>query len=227
MPKIGAENEQKKKIINAVLECICSTGIERITLEMIARKAGVSKGIVSYYFGNKDSLLLDAFKAFLAYYGRKIVNDIHPEMSATQMMEIILFHSLPPRSEEELTGEMPINVAEIDRVEDTNIPARKKALLYLNFFSRAMLENTLQQELQEAYRRDIAGVAKVIRYGQATGEFRSGNAEEMAWSIFAMIEGICVFRVVGFSRDDVFGAGEQDSSLIWPYLCCGKEQGTL
>ena len=57
MPKIGMEPIRKAQLIEATFECIYRYGFAGTTIERVARQAGVSKGIISHYFGDKDGLL--------------------------------------------------------------------------------------------------------------------------------------------------------------------------
>ncbi len=50
MPKIGMEPIRKAEAINAALDCFCDYGIDKTTLDMVAQRAGFSKGILAYYF---------------------------------------------------------------------------------------------------------------------------------------------------------------------------------
>ncbi|GBK65818.1 hypothetical protein PbDSM24746_58220 [Paenibacillus macerans] len=43
---------------------------------------------VTYYYKNKDHLTIEAFKAFLAYYGVKIQAEIDSSMNAHEMLNI-------------------------------------------------------------------------------------------------------------------------------------------
>ncbi len=46
--------------------------VEGLTFESVAKKAGVSKGVVSYYFKGKEDLILQSFRAFLDHYNQKV-----------------------------------------------------------------------------------------------------------------------------------------------------------
>ena len=51
------EKIRKEQIVNATIMTIAENGYLRTSLEDIARDAGISKGIISYYFKNKDGLI--------------------------------------------------------------------------------------------------------------------------------------------------------------------------
>lgn len=57
MPKVGMEPIRRKQLIDATLESIGEVGFSATTVQSIARRAGVSAGIIAHYFGNKLGLL--------------------------------------------------------------------------------------------------------------------------------------------------------------------------
>lgn len=57
MPKVGMEPIRRKQLIDATLFSIEHYGLEDTTIARIAKKAGVSSGIISHYFGGKDGLI--------------------------------------------------------------------------------------------------------------------------------------------------------------------------
>lgn len=96
MPKLGMEPTRRAEVINATLTCISIYGMDGMTLDKVAELADCSKGVVTYYFKNKDNLTIEAFKSFLAYYGLKIEAEIANTMTAGDMLDVTLKHILPP-----------------------------------------------------------------------------------------------------------------------------------
>ncbi|MED5523031.1 MAG: transcriptional regulator BetI, partial [Pseudomonadota bacterium] len=69
MPKVGMEPVRKKQLIEATLEVMAEVGYHGTTISLISKRAGLSSGIISHYFGDKQGLieatmrhLLDALK---------------------------------------------------------------------------------------------------------------------------------------------------------------------
>ena len=62
--------EKQQAIINASLEVFATHEYKKASTDDIAAKAGISKGLLFYYFHNKKSLYL-----FLYDYTKKIVTD--------------------------------------------------------------------------------------------------------------------------------------------------------
>ncbi len=49
-----------RKILQAFIQCVCEVGIERATYRLVARRSGVSLGLVQHYFPTKNKLLVRA-----------------------------------------------------------------------------------------------------------------------------------------------------------------------
>ncbi len=72
MPKVGMEEERRRSLISATIESIHESGYSDITMAQIARRAGVSGGLVHHYFGSKDQLLAATMRHLLNELGRAI-----------------------------------------------------------------------------------------------------------------------------------------------------------
>jgi len=57
MPKVGMKAIRQAQLIHATLTVIDRVGLADASLALIAKEAGVSTGIVSHYFGDKNGLL--------------------------------------------------------------------------------------------------------------------------------------------------------------------------
>lgn len=65
MPKKGIEPVRREQLIRATFQTIHEIGLADATVATIARKAGLSTGIVAHYFGDKDGLLNAAMRQIL------------------------------------------------------------------------------------------------------------------------------------------------------------------
>lgn len=66
--------QRKEQLINAAFETIGGVGLAGITLSQVAKEAGMSTGIVSHYFGDKEGLLHATM--------RKVLRDLHDAVAA-------------------------------------------------------------------------------------------------------------------------------------------------
>ena len=65
MPKKGVEPVRREQLIRATFQTIDEIGMADATVATIAKKAGLSSGIVAHYFGDKDGLLNAAMRQIL------------------------------------------------------------------------------------------------------------------------------------------------------------------
>lgn len=63
VPKVGMEPVRRRQIIAATKTCIHREGVAQITLNRIAREAGIAPGLITHYFNNKDELLVETFRS--------------------------------------------------------------------------------------------------------------------------------------------------------------------
>lgn len=211
MPKVGMEPIRRSEIINATLECICMESMEKMSLDMVAKEAGCSKGVVSYYFKSKDNLIFEALKAFLRYYAIKIENQITKDMTPYDMVRVIQKNAIPQYYNLDNELEPKLNVSELDRVELMNIPPKKKAKLFVNFFSRAMVDSNLQEVIQSVYKEDHKGISEIVDYGVKTGTFKETDIYKSAYAIMSLYIGISMLRVVGFKPEQI----NDDIDVFW------------
>lgn len=54
--------ERRKAILNAAIEVFAKYDYKKASTDLIARKAGISKGLLFYYFRNKKTLYLTAYR---------------------------------------------------------------------------------------------------------------------------------------------------------------------
>ena len=80
MPKVGMQTIRRAQLINATFECIHRYGFAGTTIAKVSAIAGVSTGIVSHYFGDKNGLLEATMRRLLSDLGR---NAIHGEEPGT------------------------------------------------------------------------------------------------------------------------------------------------
>ncbi|MFF0828208.1 TetR/AcrR family transcriptional regulator [Brevibacillus sp. NPDC003359] len=211
MPKLGMEPKRRADVINATLTCISIHGIDGMTLDKVAEYADCSKGVVTYYFKNKDQLTSEAFQAFLAYYGLKIESDIENTMTAQEMIDVTLKHILPPYGDDK---EKRINVSQLDGIDTMYIPQEDQARLFVQFFSKAALNPHLQEVAAKSYTRDLQGIAKIFDCGNQTGQMSVEDSQSAAYGLLAMVVGLSFFRVASIPLAN----GEDNRSICENYV---------
>lgn len=66
MPKLGMAPIRRKQLVEAAIAVIHEQGFAQATVARIARRAGISAGMVHHYFRDKDDLLFATMRHLLA-----------------------------------------------------------------------------------------------------------------------------------------------------------------
>src|SRR5437763_8963293 len=72
-PKVGVAPRRRAQIVRATIRCLARAGYSGLTMKTVAREAGVSKGILHYYFADKRAILVAALDAVRADLDRRVV----------------------------------------------------------------------------------------------------------------------------------------------------------
>lgn len=84
MPKLGMQSIRRRQLIDATLEAINEVGMHDATIAQIARRAGVSTGIISHYFRDKNGLLEATMRDITSQLRDAVLNRLHALPQAVQ-----------------------------------------------------------------------------------------------------------------------------------------------
>lgn len=183
MPKVGMEPIRKKQVIDAVLKCIANEGIEKVTLDKTAQTAGISKGVVVYYFRTKENLIFRAFEAFLKNYmempeGTEAIKD--EDLTAC---EILLY-----------IGQIVLGL--IPSGNDLNHKESKTVLLQM--YSRLSLSAEFRDMVRKVYDEYLDSFVKILEWGMEKKEFSLEDSRRTAVELLALLEGLIIFSILEF-----------------------------
>ena len=109
------EQARRRQIIEAAIEVLAASGYEYASLERIALRAGISRGLISYHFAGRDELMAAvvarAYEDGAAYMGPRI-------KAAKTPTEMLLAYT---RAADELR-----QAYEIARLNTSNLPPYDK-----------------------------------------------------------------------------------------------------
>jgi TetR/AcrR family fatty acid metabolism transcriptional regulator len=168
MSRSDLASERKTQIINATIECIARYGYSNFSMQDVARVADVSKGIIHYYFLNKEDLMMTV----LDYVSSDIENllnsgDPNPE-PITRLSNVIW-----------ICSSIVQNKREYYRIN-------------MDFWTQIDQKEKVRQEIASHYAKFRNSIAIIIQQGITSGVFRKGDAAQFASMIIAMIDGIAL-----------------------------------
>lgn len=71
-PASSPEPDARERLISAGYRVLSERGYDATTVKEVAREAGVNQGLVHYYFGSKDALLLAVIEEARQQYAREL-----------------------------------------------------------------------------------------------------------------------------------------------------------
>jgi AcrR family transcriptional regulator len=164
-----SERERKKeRIIKAAYKAVIEKGMNSLTLQDIADKAYVSKGITLYYFKNKDDILL----SLLDWVKIKIMNKLNSEVCE---------------------GKDPVDkIRDLVNTWFNGLKVNKKFyLLYLEFLSNKGLRDKRFKELSTSFYKEYNSmISKVVSEGIDKGIFRKIDPKVAVSIIWGLIDGL-------------------------------------
>ena len=159
------EAARKEQLIAAALETIADLGFANASLARIAERAGISKGVIGYYFPSKDDLVRAVVDSFYLTGHEQMMATLKDATSATELLR------------EYITT----NIAYIDR---NRVATRAIGDIVANF-RKPDGEPHYKVEDTEPM---IAGTAAMFEWGQQTGEFRAFDTRVMAVTLRSAID---------------------------------------
>lgn len=168
MSRFDLASEKKLQIIKATIDCITRFGYSNFSMQDVAQVANVSKGIIHYYFLNKEDLMM----AVLDYVSEEIEGHlISTESSATPVIRLS-------------------NVIWVCFSIVQN--KREYYRINMDFWTQIDQKEKVRQEIALHYSKFRQTIAGIVQQGIEQKFFRAGNASHYASMIIALIDGIAL-----------------------------------
>ncbi len=189
MPKLGMQPIRRRQLIDATLETINDVGLHDATIAQIAKRASVSSGIISHYFGGKNGLL------------EATMRDI-----TTRLRETIL-HRLAALPAEDTAARLSAIVD--GNLDDTQLhSATIKA--WLDFWASSM-HHPMLNRLQLANSRRLLS-ALIVEFRR---ELPAEQARAAGYGLSALIDGLWLRAALGGHPFD----RQMANNITRQYIC--------
>jgi AcrR family transcriptional regulator len=181
------EGEKARRIIEAMRTSVGTRGAAGSTFDHVAREAGVSRGLLHYYFGTKEQLLVEVVR-----------HDCEVRIAA--MDERIA----RARSVDEIIAALVLGLEEFIEGEPAS-----PAVIY-ELLSASRHSDDIRAELAELYRRWRADLADALQVKERQGVVTlDADPESVASMLFALGDGfgIQVLSDPDWDREAAFALG--------------------
>lgn len=162
--------ERAQRIVDAMREAVAARGISGATFEHVAREAGVSRGLLHYYFATKERLLVEVVRRDSEIRVSRLDAPLAAATSAEDVLDVLVSSLL-------------------DLIE--NEPGFFALLFEL--FTAGRRNPEIRREVAELFRKTRERVAASLEQKDAEGviALRFGAEPTVAY-LFAIADGIAV-----------------------------------
>jgi AcrR family transcriptional regulator len=172
--------DKAKRIVDAMRESVAKRGAAGSTFEHVAREAGVSRGLIHYYFGTKERLLVEVVRR-------------DTELRVARLDERLA----PAKTVDDVLGALVSSLT--DMIE--NEPGF--FLLLFELFSAGRRNPDIQREVGQLFERTRSHVADVLRAKEDEGVLSLRfAAEDVVSYLFALGDGFALQALSDASRDN-------------------------
>jgi AcrR family transcriptional regulator len=163
-------SEKAARIVDAMRASVADRGIAGSTFDLVAREAGVSRGLLHYYFGTKERLLVEVVRRECDVRKRRLEAAIEDADSADIVLDALV------QSFQDFLGAGPT-----------------AALMHYEMLTLAQRNAEIAGELAQLGRSTRMHLAEILRAKHDSGalELRA-DPETVALFLFALADGLTV-----------------------------------
>src|SRR5881397_2976732 len=167
-PKVGVAPLRREQIVRATIRCLARDGYAGLTMKKVARAAGVSQGILHYYFADKRAILVAALAAVTADLDRRV---------ATAQAR----GSREPRTRLRALITACLRLA---------VEEREFWIVFVEFWGEMMHDRRLREINAALYERMRRLIGAVVAQGVRAGTFRRVDVLRAAAVILGLVDGV-------------------------------------
>jgi AcrR family transcriptional regulator len=171
--------EKAQRIIDAMRESVAKRGAAGSTFEHVAREAGVSRGLLHYYFGTKERLLVEVVRRDSEIRVARLDEPLANAETADDVIDILL-------------------------ASLTDLIANEPAffLLLYELFSAGRRNPEIQREVGQLFDRTRSHVAEILEAKEREGVLSLRyEADAIVAYLFAVADGFALQALSDTERD--------------------------
>ncbi len=167
-PKRGVAPLRRGEIVRATVRCLARDGYSGLTMKRVAREAGVSQGILHYYFADKRTILVAALETVTA--------DLDRRVAAAQS-----------RGGRDARARLSALIGACLRM---SVEERAFWVVFVEFWGEMMHDRRLREINAALYGRMRQLIGAVVAQGIRSGAFRRTDVLRAAAVILGLVDGV-------------------------------------
>lgn len=189
--------EKAQRIIEAMRSSVAKRGISGSTFEHVAREAGVSRGLLHYYFGTKEALLVEVVRRDSEHRIARLDEPLGAASSADEILQVL-----------------------VASLQDSISNEPEFWVLIFELFTAGRRNPDIEREVGELFSRTRDHVAEILRDKEREGVLTlKSDADAVVGFLFAVADGLALQMLSEPGRDhtDTIAVGTAAArSLLTP-----------
>jgi AcrR family transcriptional regulator len=195
-PKVGMGPVRREQIVRATVRCLAREGYTRLTMKKVAREAGVSQGILHYYFADKRAMLTATLDA--------VSRDLDRRVAAAQS-----------RTGRDAAARLR---ALVRACLEVAVGRPEFWVVFVEFWGEMMHDRRLREVNAGVYDRTRRLIARLIAEGVRAGRFRPVNPARAAAVVLGLVDGVSLQLTFDPKAFDVAEAARFCDDALGRYL---------
>jgi betaine-aldehyde dehydrogenase len=183
------EEARRNQLIEVTVDSLAEVGYVGTTLAEIARRAGVSPGLVAHYFGDKDGLLTAAFRSLARGIAVRVRAKLALAHTPRGRVQVVIDANLAPEEFDKRTGTAWLafwgQVLHVDGLKRVQTAYQKRMLSNL----RSDLRSMIPAEQAYPLAAMIAAMIDGVWLRAALSEWQEADSESARALLTAFVEG--------------------------------------
>lgn len=169
-PKVGVAPLRREQIVRATIRCLAREGYSGLTMKKVSRQAGVSQGILHYYFADKRAILVAALETVMA--------DLDRRVAAAQARS-----GRDPQARLRALVRASLEAA---------VDAREVWVVFVEFWGEMMHDARLRAINADLYARMRRLIGALVGQGSRSGRFRRVDPASAAAVVLGLLDGVAL-----------------------------------
>lgn len=179
------EEVRRRQIVDTAIRTIATRGFANTTLNDIAEEAGVSTGVITYHFRNKDDLIEQSIRKLFEAPNEYVIGRVDQEKRYRDKLRTYIGSTIR-----------------------FNVEHRDHCVALLYSFSSISSQEYRQEVIAKHHVKIRRFLETILREGQAAGEFRRLDAPALAQIVSGAIEGLLTQWVLDPESTDLSRASK-------------------
>ena len=191
-------SERKIQIIEATVRSIVKFGYYSFSMQDVAKLAGISKGMIHYYFLNKDDLMLGVLKYLVNSIEKDLLNIAASSDTCEERLRSCLSYLF-------------------------SISNKRKEYYHISitFWDQIGIKATIKETIEDNLIRFSRPIEAIISQGVKDKVFQVKSVKDFSQMIVASVDGINRYKV--FTKEEQIFSYKQNEFINMIFSCIKKK----